>query len=71
MSGKVFIDFIVPWYRLGLFGFRIMIPVVLCPVTNKNTTHVIELSDKVFSFHATSSSPFFLTLGSSPEVRSE
>ncbi|WP_422678751.1 hypothetical protein [Chlorogloeopsis fritschii] len=70
MFGKLFLNFSMPWNRLRYFCFRILIPVMLTTMTNEYTSHLFEVFDQISSFHDTSSSATFRTLGIVPLVSS-
>jgi len=68
ISGEVFLDLAVPWNWLGLFGLRIVIPVVPAALPQHYATHFLKLFDQVPTLHATASSPTRRTMGNSPLV---
>lgn len=67
---EMLIDFGVSRYGLRHFRDRIMIPIVLATVANKDTTTCFKLPNKVFALHRRVSSANLRTPGISPLVRS-
>ena len=52
---KKLVDLSVPRYWLRYLRLRILIPVVLTSVPDKNRTQVLDLTDQIAPLHATSS----------------
>ena len=52
-----FVDLTVPRHRLSAPGLRLVKDVMATPVTEENTTGLLQLSDQISSFQATRISP--------------
>ena len=55
--GQDFVDLTVPRHRLGATGLRLVKNVMAPPVTEEDATGLLQFSDQISSFQATTSSP--------------
>jgi len=70
MSAQIFLDFSMPWNRLGYFRPLVLIPVVFGAMTYEYASRLFQFFDQIPSFHATFSSATFRTQGILPLVSS-
>lgn len=65
LSGQDFVDLTVPGHRLGSAGLWLVKDVMATSVAEENTTSLLQFSDQVSSFQATTSSATLRTPGRS------
>ena len=65
-----FFDLVMSGHRLRDFGLRVLIPIMLAAMSNKNTAYAFKLFYQLSSFHAISSSATLKTFGIVPLLNS-
>ena len=56
MPGQMLINFSVSRNGLGGLGGRVVIPIMIAAMANKNAAKLLDLPDQIAMFHASSSS---------------